>query len=118
MFKLGQVSIALLLAALVGCAGQPFDYHATDEIKQGPSVFSKEEDGFTLYSTERGNKPGGTDTSDRNKEEAGIDTREFSEFQEYQEYKEWKRRRGNSVEHKDFKEWQEWKAYQKWKQQQ
>lgn len=42
--------LALLGAALAGCAAAPFEYHSQREIPEGPGMFSGEEGAFVFRS--------------------------------------------------------------------
>ena len=111
MFKRKYLLIAVAVGTLSACAGKPFDYHPIDEMKQGPGVFTTEEDGLTLFDTESRNSGNNT----------GADVTpnaEIADFREFQEYQKWRRHQGKREEQIEFKEWREWKEYKEWKAQQ
>ena len=133
-----RVIICLTLLFFVGCGGKSFEYEKPDSMKEGPGVFSKDPDGFTLYDSNAKKSDGKSETvneadaktSDETTTvgEAAAETttdpeeyREFQEFQqwkqekaEFEEYRKWKESKEGTDEYREFQEWKQWQEYKKW----
>lgn len=104
MLKQGHILIAVVAIVLAGCAGKPFKYHAIDDMKQGPGVFTNEENGYTVFDTEK-----------KQVAAVSVEAQDGEAFRDFQDYKKWKRQPSSVNQQKEFQEWREWKAYRAWK---
>lgn len=104
------------------CAGRPFDPPRSDEIPDGPGVFSKSEDGMVLYDSEKGGllpDRKGKDPQPSPEAVAGKPgPSDHKEFECYQQWLEWKKYAVDTPEYEEFQQWLQWRQYQKWKQHQ
>ena len=139
MWMKGFICLTLLL--FFGCAGKSFEYEKADSMKEGPGVFSKDPEGFTLYdsnadkSAEKSQTTSDAGTKATDAESAGgtaqktaTDPEEYREFQEFQqwkqekaefeEYRKWRESKEGADEYREFQEWKKWQEYKKWQERQ
>jgi hypothetical protein len=123
--NLKQAVVALIMIGMWGCAAQPFDPPRSGEIPPGPGVFSKGDDGFVLYDSNKTKADGRTDAAGASTTESGAarsedasDVSDFAEFEAYQEFKAWKKSALGTREYEEFQQWRRWRQYREWKQQQ
>ena len=119
---LGRPAILLMLAlAVFGCAGQPFDPPKTDEIPEGPGIFTDNAEGALVIRVgeDDRNSPAASATATSSTDAVPSMNRgdDFAEFEAYQEWLEWKRSAKGTPEYEEFQQWREWRRYREWKQQ-
>lgn len=104
----------LVVGTLAGCAGQPFEYTAVDELPAGRGLFSDDSGTYVLYGEKNGKRNGEAAAAATTADSAatGDKARQTDDFEEFQA---WKKNRQNSDEYREFEEWREWKEYQEWK---
>ena len=89
MKALGLLALA---AALGGCGAAPFDYHAADDIKQGPGLFTGSEGAFVF-------RPG--------------QAKPAAASSEAEEFERWKGSAEGSAEYREFQDWREWREWKR-----
>lgn len=129
-----------------GCSGQktkPFEYHAADDMAEGPGVFSKDKGEFTVYDSNKNksaeNKAADSDVSagqphsdkmtssqTTSTDSQPLDSTEsFQQFKDWQrdqaefkKFQQWKATKEGAEEYQEFLEWKRWQEYQRWQQRQ
>jgi hypothetical protein len=111
--RLKILLIGFALIVLVGCAGQPLEYDAADEIPSGPGVLSGKDGEFTLYRSKE-EKDSGT-AADNSEAKEFRELQEWKkEAKEFKEFQEWKKTMQGSDESREFLEWRKWKKFKEW----
>ena len=114
----------LLLAAVMpmvmwSCAHKPFDPPQTDEIPQGPGVFTKGDDGAVLFDSKKksvraADRAPGLPAAGR-PGDAPMADEDYEAFEAYRQWLEWKKSNAGTEAYREFRQWQEWRRYQEWK---
>jgi hypothetical protein len=101
-----------------GCAGRPFDPPRTDEIPDGPGVFSKGQDGMVLYDSDKGGLlPDNQEKDSQPSPEAVAGEPgppDHEEFENFQQWLDWKKNAVGTPEYEEFQQWLQWRQYQQW----
>lgn len=114
------LGLALLYSTIAGCAGsrgEVLQYTNTDDIVEGPGLFTGEDGAFTMdFGTGSSDGPGAEPSVP---EDADVSYQEFEAFKRSREAG----RQGNgsldedalSREYQEFLQWKEWREFQEWK---
>lgn len=123
--NLRLIFIVLISIGIWGCAAKPFDPPQTGEIPKGPGVYSKGDDGFVLYDSNK-KKPERQATTpaepkvngDTGQPAAPPPASDYAEFEAYQQFKAWKASAMGTKAYEEFQQWRQWQQYRQWKQDQ
>ena len=144
MKRIGVLSVALVGAALSGCALHPMNYQSGDHMAKAKGLLvhnssSATDDGLVLYSdnpkqssvfgpkTRHEAKAGQAAESKASPPPAASHGKpgqsaaskpEYTQFQQFEQFQRFNNMPKNSPEYRRFQQWLEWKHYQDWKSQQ